>query len=664
MRAATGFLLSSALLLVASSAAARDRVAWSRRVGPTAGSVALAVDSGVVVTVTWVGDVVALDAATGRVRWRSAAPGPPRPLLTTDTMLGVAGGVAVLGRFGSASLDGLDLATGRLRWHRDLGGAPTSVAACPGFRLVAATHRTADASFVATALDPATGALIWEVPATGPISATDDEVLFTSDPSPSSLLSGTLRAIRCDDGQSRAIRTDGLQFPVVVDADGGRALVVDRNGTGALLAPLDGGRSRGLPPEIHPPGTPLGALRGDRRYRVYGSLAEHRSWRLPDPEFDAALSLSSLANGALLARSPERTADVEMLMAGSQLVTSHGRSGAQHVVYMLDPDDLRVIGEVSTVHSARALVADERRVYATQWDGSVIAITLPRPGPPRAQRILTPREPRAAARPRATTFSVVAELVIGRGPMREPRSRYVLRGDALAFVGGGDFLAAGGSNERVRIFRVNGGAPVWASPPLGTDVEHLAAGGRRLAARVYDNLTWVWEIDAQGHGREVARLPLPHGLSLAMSPSGGRVAADDPGGGVAVLAVPSGNRLVAAPTAGTPDDRAMVVRGRWLVRRVAGDRIGIVDLDALQAPALAGSIPLPPAPETASFSQAWSRNGTELVLEWCAPAWCEVQLLGVDGRTRARARFDATGVGWAPGIPSMLDVSADGAWLF
>ena len=664
--------LSCALLLVSGVVSARERPLWSRRVGPVAGSFALAVDGDVVVTVTWAGEVVALDAGTGRVRWRVAAPAGER--LASDTWLGLAGGVAVVGRGQYRWIDGYDVTDGRLRWQRDLGGAPTSLAACPGLRLVAATHRTSGATtgtFLLTALDPTSGVDLWEVPATGPISAADDGVLFTTDPSGIGPSPRALHATRCEDGQTRSIRTDGVASPVVLDVDGGRVLVVDHTDLRAVVAPLDGGPPRRLAAEWHVPGRNLGRLRGDRLYLSTGSLQEHQAWRHPEPAADSVLFVTSLASGAVEARSPPRTSSVDMLLVGSQIVTSFGGSGLPDSLTVLDADDLSPLAEVRTPHAPMNLVADGSRVYATQYDGSVLAVALPRPAPAPTRRVVTPRPLRPAPQPPAPSFVVLPERVIDAHPSvihGHPQMARTLgtmpagRVEALSFVSDGTLLATGGNDHRVRLFRVSDGRPAWASPPLDSAVDNLAAGGGRLAARIYGGRTFVWDIDANGRGRPIARLSGPWGSSVGLTPSGARVVVDDREA-MHVLSVPSGAEIVRIEQSGTPDRTAMDPRGRWLVRRTATDRLAVIDLDAGTAPPIAASLRLPPAPEGATLVQAWARSAGEIVMEWCALTWCEVRLVGADGRVRVRQRFDtATGRGWD--YPSGIDVSADGRWLF
>jgi outer membrane protein assembly factor BamB len=128
---------------VAASPAVADRVVYASFMNrPPCNSQAAGID----------GQVVALDALTGRVRWRAAV-GP------TESSPLVADGLVYVGDW-NGKVFALDAATGAARWSYQTGGKVKGAAALADGRLVIGSYDSH-----VYALDARTGALIWKASA-------------------------------------------------------------------------------------------------------------------------------------------------------------------------------------------------------------------------------------------------------------------------------------------------------------------------------------------------------------------------------------------------------------------------------------------------------------------------------------------------------------------
>jgi outer membrane protein assembly factor BamB len=188
---------------------------------------------------------VALDRATGVVRWSVRSPEPPGPVALVGDR---PGSQLAVGATEAGGLVGIDGRSGRARWSVRFPGhviAPLAVGAVEGgAEVVAGVWSTADdEGAVLRIVDAGTGALRWERPiaagAGAPAIAGELVVVSSGDEQGSAL-----RAFSLADGGDRwASRVDAPSQPDLVPlVDGDRIVTVDQRGTVVAVRAEDGAR--------------------------------------------------------------------------------------------------------------------------------------------------------------------------------------------------------------------------------------------------------------------------------------------------------------------------------------------------------------------------------------------------------------------------------------
>ena len=660
-------------------AAETARPRWDRRIEAYPGPQDLQLGSGVVVALTWHGRVVALDAQSGRTKWQQEpfAPGA----LSDDSWLAVSGSHAVMASSASSRIQSRELGTGALAWQQSLAGQPTSLQRCSGYRLVAATHRDQVAgtwTLIAHAIDPQTGATLWKQPASGPLVASGGGYLFVDEPSGTGRIGRRLSALRCQDGRPAALPELPLPFARLEHVDG--------RGVAAIHA-FDFSRSQQQLCAARPGSrwqrcVDLGrharagyrlksaAVRGRLLYFSMGHLVAHNLDSTPDSQ----VVVFDLVAGRALAKSELMVSNSPFADAGALLWTGIGGTGAADFAHLLDPADARVVRKLALGKAPNAFAADQRQAYVASADGHVRAIELPLAGPrPEPLRAVRPVPQAPAVAPPEAPFELDSELVIDAHPRRAMTSGQMTAGTvgALAFVGPtGRLLASGGNDDRLRVFDLDRqGKQIWASGPQGKDITGLSScGAARFAARRYGGPLWIYRRlspTADAFGRE-RTLRHGHAWMFGMTQSCGRLVADNLGSTVRLYDAQSGAELGTFQTYRSWDQRGMRVRGRLLVYPDAAGGLVVRDLEAAAGDrsAIVARPAVPMALGNAELVQAWAVDPRTVLVEHCGPGKCVVQLVDLRGQPKRKLDFDTHGAVWVPSVPSTLDLSADGAYLF
>lgn len=645
---------------------------WKRKVGDSAGPVRLEVVDDTLLVVSWDGELVALRAGGGQVAWRQA-PARKNAGWRGNTQLAVAGGTAVVAWPGDAQVEARAPATGKVAWTRALEGPVTSVAACRGHALVAATHRAPGpdgaTTLVATALEPATGNPLWRVPVEGELVGGGGGMLVAAKPSGFGAHVGQLYAIRCADGLQAAMPGMGRPYVTFFAADAGRVLALHHGvgrGNGLLCVHTVGGEPRCVDPAAHGgEGYPVAdaALIGDRLYWSVAHVTAHNL----DPSPDAWLFAVDLSTGELAARSEALTASAGPVDAGALLLTAFGSTGIDDFAYLLDPADLRRVRTLPTATGPNVLAADAERGYVATYDGTVYAMKLPLPGPaPIAEQPVAPQAMPVAAPKAAESLGWTLERVIDAHPKRAETSGQKTEGTVsdVAFLGpDGTLLATGGNDDRARVFSLADGKEIWKSAVLGKDVTAVAGCAEdRFAARTYDGKLLVF-----GRARPespyvaLATIKHGHGWMFGFDAGCGTVVSDDFDPRFSVYDARSGRKItVIEGSVGLVQDlRGLRVEGPTVVLPVAGafQRYDVSDPET--GPRSLGPVTLPA--DSRQPNQIWAPDGDSLVLEHCAVDGCTVHLQrGDQART---LRFDTRGGVWMASVPSTLELSPEGRFL-
>lgn len=114
---------------------------------------ALAVDSNIVYAATQVGEVVALDANNGEMRWCAAGAGP-------NPIIAASGGALYVGSSQSTTLLALNGADGKQLWKTSVAGTTQSLTVAGGQLYSSVLTTAGPGSF--QALNPDTGAMLWQ----------------------------------------------------------------------------------------------------------------------------------------------------------------------------------------------------------------------------------------------------------------------------------------------------------------------------------------------------------------------------------------------------------------------------------------------------------------------------------------------------------------------
>ena len=664
MRIVTLMWLSVVLVGAKPSGLTAERVkaSWSVKVGPEAGARALAVHGERVLAVTWEGDLVALDAATGKRAWGHKADRSP----IDGPWLAVAGGVAVVGRERSVALVGHAPADGREVWRRDLGATPTGVAGCPGARVVVATHR-AKQTLVAHAVDPLDGKTLWQAPADGGVvgagtgAAATPGYVFTGVRSGRGRLLSRIDAYRCADGARFEQLGTGSQYVSFVSAAGGQVVTRHFNGGATNAGQLcvtaveGGGRQCIEPGALAPTAYPLGGaiVRGTTLFFSVAHITAHNL----DPSPDSWLLAYDLVSRRVVGRSPPLTSAGNALDAGALLATGFGTTGADDFVYLVDPVDMRRVRTLALRKAPRGMAVDGKRLYVATYDGRISAMKLPLPGPaPRAEVVV---EPAPSAQPAKAPASAVPlfgwrlERVVDAHPKRGRTSGQDTAGTvgAFAFLPG-DRIAAGGNDDRVRVFDLATGKRLAQSGRLKKDVVGLRAcadGG--FIARIYGGS--LHRFGAKH--RKLRSIAHSGGWTFGASGDCATVVADDFRQVWRVYDGGTGKLREKIESRGRIDYRGLKTREDTLWIPRGGDAFQKTSLTS----AVRALVDVDPDIATIAGEarvQLWS-SPAGVVEERCSSERCDVR---IGGRL---FRFDTRGGVWSAGVPSTIDVSPDGRFL-
>lgn len=650
---------------------------WSVEVSEEAGVRRMATAPGRVVAVTWGGDLVALDAATGKQAWRKKARGSE----IDEVSIGVEGDVVAVAWPKDAALHGYAVADGAERWSRALPSAPTGMAICAGDRVVVATHRGAE-TLMATAVDPTDGTVRWTVPADGPVVGAGGRWVFTTRPSGFGVWPGAIEAIECATG-IRSPLVGGPQKLVEWLAAGDDAVVTRQLDPGFANEVLCVHR---LPEQAGAPAKKTCAMATDGEVETYsptGALVRdgvlyfstaHIEAHNLNPAPDSWLFARTLGAGALW-RSEAMVASGAPVDAGAQLLTGFGSTGADDYVYAVDPATGKVLGSMKLRKAPTVMAADATQGYVASYDGRVAAFALPGKGLAPVARQSVPVGPSAkafgaAAEAGPVSWSVVTTISAHPPKAKTSGQRMVGQASAVAFVdAAGKEVVVGGNDDKVRVYEVATKRRLWISKGLGKDVEHVAVGGDRIHARIYGGVSYTFAPKSRGW-RRLARLDLGHGWMTGLSDDGFRLVADDFSGRYRAFDPVEDKALWTLTAKGEFDRRGTRLRGNRLVVSKPG-ALEVLDVRGDEAKVVA-SVPTPTAVEGGKLSQAWMVNDALLLREYCGPAECLIELVPVgDGAASGtasaevkRVAFDVRGAGWATSVPSALDVSRDGRSLF
>lgn len=658
---------------------------WDVAVSEPAGAHTLIPAGDRLIVVTWQGDLVALDAATGKRAWRQ------QPKLRNANTLTVAvdGDNAVVGWPGESALTAHRISDGRRGWTTPLAAPVNGMAICGRDRVVVATHR-GDSTLMATAVDPLDGAVRWTVPVDGPIVGAGDHHVFTAQPSGFGVWPGRLEAIECATGARRALAPGRQQLVELLAAGDGHAVTrqlnpgfVDEQICIHALGSTDGGgnliaaaaAAATAAPDCFEPTdgevsaySPVGALIRDGV--VYYSTAHIEAHNL-NPAPDSWVFARKIGGGHLW-RSPPLTSRQAPVDAGALLWTAFGTTGVADRAYLVDPASGATVGTLSLRKAPTALAADAKRAYVASYDGRIAAVTLPRPG-----RKTSERRPVATGASAAIAIATDATAAVPGGwtvagrfdahPKQAVTSGSKVAGsaNAIAFVdAGGKQLVVGGNDDRVRVIEVATKRQLWISDPLGKDIEHVATGGDRIHARIYGGVSFTFVPKSSGW-RQLTRVQHGHGWMTGLSADGFRLLADNFAGQFRAFDPVKGTALFSLDAPGEFDRRGTRVRGTKLVV----SRPGALDIIEVRGdePETLLSVATPTTIESGALTQAWMVDDRLLLREYCGPATCTVELVPIIDRVPGQPRrieLDVRGAGWVASVPSTIDLPPDASTMF
>jgi outer membrane protein assembly factor BamB len=656
-----------AALWVSLSAPGLAAPLWSARPGPDAGSTWLAVQGSVVTTVTWDGRVVALQAETGKVAWRT----PP----AAGTQAAASGDLVATIAEGSARIEGRQVQSGKVAWSRDLGAAPTSLASSTRHAVFAVTHRAATPegpTLVATALAPESGEPLWISPVAGDLVAGLHDYFVVLAPT-ADMAVGRLQALHAASGEPAL--TQKLLLPVrrVVGSAANTIVVTagsrDAEESVCVVQLGEDGQARCFSASAFGPGDYVfssAALSGGVLYVAMSHIMAHNLDDRPDG-YVVAIDVSS---GAELRRSEPGLSGAMIVVSGDKLVTGFGGTGSKDRAVVLDLDTLGVVAQQPLGKAPGWLVSDGARAFVSTYDGHVEAISIPG-GSVEARPLLAAVEPRSSASGSAAPALQLAQAArqYSVHPKTAKTSGQKTDGSvtALAFAGPeSEWLLIGGNDDKVRVVEVATGKVVHTGKSLRKDVTSVAACGGTVVVATYEGGPYAYDgPDSSGALGKLRQLPFGLGESLAFSSTCGSVGGTGLISSQEMVRFASGERVGQIPEVTGIDSRGFRYTPHGWVEVSA-------DGTQYRAIRLQGDVPMPPSEwrqvpdlQGGGLTQAWLPTPQRALVERCSGVKCGVWLLDVETGAKAHELiFDTTGAVWVASVPSSLEVAPNGAYLW
>jgi outer membrane protein assembly factor BamB len=651
------------------AAAPGTKPLWSKKLGKPAGITSLHVAEDVVVAGTWETRVVGVDSRTGRTLWSKQHPST----IAGSMMIAVSGGRVVAAASEDTRLSAYEPRTGKVAWQRELEQLG-SLAACPGYRLIAVTHRGSTpegaSTLLAHAMDPVSGKTLWQTPVDGPIMGSGDGWLITAKMSDTGQLTSSLAALRCSDGKVQALPAPRRTFASFLHAAAGKVVsnhfelgyeqetvcVTDIETGKQQCFDATDGQERLLGVN--------GALFKDGVVHVAtGSMYAKNL----DPRPDAWVFRYDVAARRVVGKSEALTSNGMFADGGGQIVTGFGSTGAADVGYVLDPATGERLASVALRKSPGAVAVDRERAYFGTYDGQVVAVALPRPGPTPVAEAAVAAQPVARPAPGPSLGWQVVRTFDAH-PRRARTSGSLTDGRiaAVAFLDE-ERLVLGGNDDFVAVYDV-AGKELWRSKKLGKDVEQIGVCEGGFAASVYGGKFTVFTPARSGRGWSPQKaIQHPMGWFFGVS-SGCAVVMDDFDGEFTIYEGGTKRATFSAP--GALDRRGLAVVGSRLVISRPGE-LQVIDVAAAaKTGAVAEAeqrVATPTEAHGGALAQAWLLGDGRLLREYCGPVRCVVEV--VDGRGKGRREavktleFDTRGAGWVASVPSMIAAAADGSAL-
>jgi outer membrane protein assembly factor BamB len=650
-------------------AARGSKPLWSRQLGKPAGITSLTAAGDVVIAGTWEMRVVGVDSRTGRTLWSKQHP----TLSASDLMVAVSGGRVVAATSEDIKLSAYEPRTGKLAWQRELTQLG-SLAACPGYRLIAVTHRgrtpEGATTLLAHAMDPGSGKTLWQTPVDGPILGSGDGWLITAKMSDTGRLMSSLSALRCSDGKVQAMPAPRRAYAGFLHAAAGKVVSnhfeFDYEQETVCVTDIEAGKQQCF--DATDGQTPLlgvnGALFKDGVVHVAtGSMYAKNL----DPQPDAWVFRYDVAKRRMVGKSEALTSNGVFADGGGQIVTGFGSTGAADIGYVLDPATGERLASVALRKAPRAVAVDRERAYFGTYDGRVVAVALPRPGPApvaeaavAARQVATPRAGPGLGWQLVRTFDAHPRRARSSGSQTDGRIM------AVAFLDE-ERVALGGNDDFVAVYDVAQGKEVWRSKKLGKDVEQIGACENGFAASVYGGKLTVFTPARSGRGWSPQKT-IQHATGWFFGVSSScAVVVDDFDGEFTIYEGGQKRATFSAP--GALDRRGLAVVGPHLVISQPGE-LQVIDVAAAaRSGTVAGAVQrfaTPTEGHGGALSQAWLLGDGRLLREYCGPVRCVVEIVdsrGKSGRAAKTLELDTRGAGWAASVPSMIAAAPDGSAL-
>lgn len=654
------------------------KVKWKGKAGKDAGPVDFAAAYDRLFAISWKGDLFAFDAKTGKRAWRKK---PRKRHDFEHGQIAAAGGVVVWLNAEDPQLLGLDPAKGKVKWKIELEAPPGSLDRCDGSRLVVATHRGPGAdgkeTLLARGVDPTDGTTRWRTPVPGEIAGTGGGYIFTYKRSGVGRLNDGLTAVRCATGEAKTL-SFGSRAPYLsfLGADGDwMATAHGANGSSytevcvTRTSEGGGGKCFSATDGEVPTYSVSGGMVSAAHERVYFSTS-HTAARNLDPSDDGWLFAYDVNANKVVARSSASSAGLGPIDAGAVLLSGFGSTGADDFAFLLDPADLRRVGTVAVSKAPTQLAVDAERGYVGAYDGSIRAFELPLPGPkPAAEAVVDVSGSAQPGVEKVEPLGFTVERIIDAHPKKGRSSGMKMEGLArsVAWLAGGERLAVGGNDDKVRVIDPDTGKRLWLSKSLKKDVTHLAGcPDGRVAALNYNGALTVFS--PKGKKRYTASKTVKAGQSWTFGATAacGSMVVGPLSGPLVIYDGKTHSKVGEVPSSELRgfDDRGLrVSANRVVIPRAGGFTVydlsegADAELDKVQVEGAYQA-------HGGNLSQVWMATTDQMLKEYCSAQQCVVELSLLGGRPTHTMTFDISGSVWSPSVPSHIEVSPDGRWMF